>query len=161
MMMSRTMHNSVESFGFILRYMGGSDPEASFLRANVTRLRKERGLSQHKLAALAGISRSTIAAIELGRYRSADTATVEALAKALGVEPGTLLRPDPERAPIAPFVNDFIASPWAQAVKPTDEELDWLRGLPEVVWFGSRPTAESFARILLWRRETEKGPGQP
>lgn len=57
---------------------------------NLKRLRKERGLSQEELADLAGLNRNYIGMIE--RQENAATVdTLEALAKALDVEPARLL----------------------------------------------------------------------
>jgi transcriptional regulator with XRE-family HTH domain len=62
------------------------------LALNLRRLRERRRLSQRRLAALAGVSRPTIANIELSRYGSTQTSTLEALAEALGVKMETLLQ---------------------------------------------------------------------
>ena len=55
-------------------------------------LREERGFSQHSLAEVSGVGRSTIAALEAGE-RGAHPNTVHALAGALGVEVLDLYRP--------------------------------------------------------------------
>ena len=58
----------------------------------LTRLRERRQrrtLSQHELEKLSGVSRPTIAALELG-YRRAHPQTVAKLAKALKVRPEDL-----------------------------------------------------------------------
>jgi transcriptional regulator with XRE-family HTH domain len=51
--------------------------------------RERRGLTQEELATLSGVSRPTIAALELG-YRRAYPRTTEKLAKALKVKPEKL-----------------------------------------------------------------------
>lgn len=51
--------------------------------------RKRRGLTQEELATLSGVSRPTIAALELG-YRQAYPRTTHKLARALKVKPQTL-----------------------------------------------------------------------
>ena len=59
---------------------------------NLKRLRQERGLSQEELADLAGLNRNYVGMIE--RQENAATVdTLEALAKALQVEPVQLLEP--------------------------------------------------------------------
>jgi transcriptional regulator with XRE-family HTH domain len=52
--------------------------------------RECRGLTQEELATLSGVSRPTIAALELG-YRRAYSRTTEKLAKALKVKPSELV----------------------------------------------------------------------
>jgi transcriptional regulator with XRE-family HTH domain len=60
--------------------------------ANVRRLREARGLSQNALAKQAGITQGHLRDIETGRIRNPGVAVVRALAKALEVDPGALLR---------------------------------------------------------------------
>lgn len=57
---------------------------------NLVLLREEKGISQRKLADLAGITNSTISRIEAGIVKP-DLVTLEKLAKALGVEKDILL----------------------------------------------------------------------
>lgn len=57
---------------------------------NLRRLRKGRNLSQEALAHEAGIDRTYVSALERGIY-SASLDTIATLAKALKVEPHTLL----------------------------------------------------------------------
>jgi transcriptional regulator with XRE-family HTH domain len=52
--------------------------------------RKRSRLTQHELAKVSGVSRPTIAAVELG-YRGARTSTIAKLARALKVKPGDLI----------------------------------------------------------------------
>ena len=60
------------------------------LARNVKRLRKERGWSQEKLAAQAGVHRTYISGIER-RMRNASIMAIERLMKALAVKAGQLL----------------------------------------------------------------------
>jgi transcriptional regulator with XRE-family HTH domain len=53
--------------------------------------RDRRGLTQEELATLSGVSRPTIAALELG-YRQAYSRTTQKLARALKVTPEELTR---------------------------------------------------------------------
>jgi len=59
-------------------------------------LREGRGLTQDELAKLSGVSRPTIAALELG-YRRAYEATTAKLAKALKCKPSDLRRREERR----------------------------------------------------------------
>lgn len=123
--------------------------------ANVRRLRDGRvpRMSQQALADAAGLSRATVAAVELGRYPSLDWTTVERLAVGLGVEPSLLAVPPVESGSLAPAVEAFMTSEWRAAMKPSEAELLWLRSMPPAVWQGLAPTAETIAMLLRWRRE--------
>ncbi len=66
-------------------------PVAWGLGENVARIRKARNLSQEELAAGAGVAVDTVARIERGERQTTRTATLNKLARALGVEPSTLL----------------------------------------------------------------------
>lgn len=57
----------------------------------VRKLRVEQGLSQEKLAELAGIHRTYISSLELGK-RNVSLVNIQALAKALRVSPDELLK---------------------------------------------------------------------
>lgn len=59
---------------------------------NVRRLRKERGLSQEKLAFEAGLHRTYISGIERG-VRNVSLDNIGVIATALGVSPAVLLSP--------------------------------------------------------------------
>ncbi|HEX4723800.1 MAG TPA: helix-turn-helix transcriptional regulator [Pseudonocardiaceae bacterium] len=66
-------------------------PVAWGLGENVARIRKARNLSQEELAASAGVAVDTVARIERGERQTTRTSTLNKLARALGVEPSTLL----------------------------------------------------------------------
>ena len=57
----------------------------------VKRLRKNKGLSQEKLARLANVSNNTITNIEAGKNKNPTTATIKKLARALDVHIEKLL----------------------------------------------------------------------
>jgi len=68
------------------------------LGANLRRLRDAHGLTQERLAELAGVSRPTIAALEINARTNCDTETVSKLAAALGENVGEFFRgPAPAR----------------------------------------------------------------
>lgn len=58
------------------------------LGRNIRKLRKDRGWTSDELAAKAGLS--SVRGIEIGQRANPRTATLYAIAKALGVEVGTL-----------------------------------------------------------------------
>jgi transcriptional regulator with XRE-family HTH domain len=64
---------------------------------NIRRLREAQGMSGYKLAKLADITPGYLRDIETGRNRNPGVAVVRKVAKALGVDPGVLLR-EPEEA---------------------------------------------------------------
>jgi transcriptional regulator with XRE-family HTH domain len=64
------------------------DQGRTVVGARVARLRDERNMTQEKLAALAGVSRATIQALEKGR--TSGRTSLPAIAAALGVTPGEL-----------------------------------------------------------------------
>jgi transcriptional regulator with XRE-family HTH domain len=53
--------------------------------------RTERSLSQEQLASMAGISRTTIAALECGQRGNSTSATLQKIADSLGITIGELL----------------------------------------------------------------------
>jgi len=59
----------------------------------VRELRMKRGLSQEQLAELSGLHRTYISSLELGK-RNVSLINIFALAKALGVTPDKLLKPE-------------------------------------------------------------------
>ena len=57
----------------------------TIIAKNIKKYRKERGLSQDKLARLADVAHATIIKIESGGIQSPTIDTVQKIAKALGV----------------------------------------------------------------------------
>lgn len=57
---------------------------------NLRRIRRNKPLSQSRLAALAGVDEKTVARLEVGSHK-VQLSTLYALAKALGVQPHDLL----------------------------------------------------------------------
>ena len=129
-----------------------SPPNAGIVGVNTRRLRIAKGATQTELAKAAGLSRSTIIAVELGKYKGMNWDTVNAIAQALGVTTDDLKNVRAERGPSAAYVDAFMASDWSKPLRPTPSEVAWLEQLPELVWFGEEPTAETVAGMLQWRR---------
>jgi transcriptional regulator with XRE-family HTH domain len=82
-------------------------PVAWGLGENVARIRKARNLSQEELAAAAGVAVDTVARIERGERQTTRTTTLNKLARALAVEPSTLLGilPPPQEPASADMAN--------------------------------------------------------
>jgi transcriptional regulator with XRE-family HTH domain len=120
------------------------------------RRRVDPRMTQKELAHLAGVSVATIAALEGGRYESAEVSTLDAIAKALKVPLSELLDLPIESGETQEFINEFIKSPWYAAVRPSKDDLEWLRATPRIVWMGVRPTPEAIAEILKWRQRHQK-----
>lgn len=119
------------------------------------RLRKERGLTQQSLADLSGVHRVTIARLESGAHRGMDLATARQLAPRLGVAVSELIEGYALGDATQPWVVEFLESDWPRTLSLTTEEEDWLRRLP--LHFTDTPLEpESTAKLVLWRRETEK-----
>ncbi|MFL0797306.1 MAG: helix-turn-helix domain-containing protein [Cellvibrionaceae bacterium] len=72
------------------KYKACSDELLQVLADNIIRLRKEQGLSQERLAEVAGMHRTFISLIER-KGRNVTLGVVEALATALSVDVPTLL----------------------------------------------------------------------
>ena len=122
---------------------------------NLKRLREERALSQEALAKRAGVSRSTVASIEAGKYPGKDLETLEGLADGLGVPVAALLQ-----KPIRPeHIAAFMESSWYAALAPNATEITWLSSLPDQVYFGADPTPETMADLLRWWRVSQKKGG--
>ncbi len=66
-----------------------TDPVLAFA-SRLRRIRKERGLSQEQLAALAGLDRTYVSSCEAGR-RNATIRTIARLSDALEVDPAALV----------------------------------------------------------------------
>jgi len=64
----------------------------STIAKNIKKYRKEKGLSQDKLARLADIAHATIIKIESGGIQSPTIDTVQKIAKALGVDVNDLIK---------------------------------------------------------------------
>lgn len=100
------------------------------LGENVARIRTARGLTQDDLAQASGVSVDTISRLERGTHATARRSTLQALAVALGTDPGRLLGIHP------PEQDTAGAEQLRRAVRALDlpdfaEQTDLL-GLPEL-----------------------------
>lgn len=117
--------------------------------ANLRWQRKQANLTQEGLAAAAGLSRATVAAIELGRYESVELSSLEALAAALKCpEFEFLVRFEQD----SQIWTDFSSSEWKAIANATEEERRWLTSLPTKVWDGRSPKPRIVFELLELRR---------
>jgi transcriptional regulator with XRE-family HTH domain len=93
-------------------------PVAWGLGENVARIRKARNLSQEELAAGAGVAVDTVARIERGERQTTRTATLNKLARALGVTPSMLLGILPPHERVTGDVTDLRRALTASAEVP-------------------------------------------
>jgi len=108
----------------------------------VKRIRRERGLSQRRLAELAGVNKVTLVHTETGKS-SPNVETLEKLADALEVEVADFF---PKVAPPLPF-DQGAEERWDQGRRvPTSEELE------EATTELERLIAQRKANIERWRR---------
>lgn len=98
----------------------------------VKALRRAAGLTQTELAEESGLSRATVAGLELGRYSSVELSTLGALAAALDVPEGNLLENADESNKVS--LARFERSSWFAAIEPTPTEVAWLRAMPANIW---------------------------
>jgi transcriptional regulator with XRE-family HTH domain len=90
--------------------------------------RTERDLDRKALAKMAGISYAHLADIESGRGRPSST-VLRAVAKALGMSPGTLLEIAESRSS-GPAVPQIAAMASPAPPSPSDEWTVWSRSRP-------------------------------
>lgn len=119
----------------------------------VKALRKAAGLSQEELAEKLGFShKSSISKIELGK-NDIPTGKIEALAEALGVDPGALLNPNHKiisEKKQDPDLHDLIIKKYGQPVSDLFDIL--IRLDPE-----DRAEIRGMARLMLMdKKYTEK-----
>jgi DNA-binding Xre family transcriptional regulator len=102
-------------------------PQATILDGRRLRqLRRQRGLSQEKLADRAGISITTVARLERQSSASCRGRTLGRLAAALGEQPATIARTEPDReaagpSPSAPGHAGQRTLPQAHIARGRDE----------------------------------------
>ena len=102
---------------------------------------------------MAGVSVPTIANIERGETTEIKASTVAKLALALGVTANDLMADSGTAGPA--FIDRFLASPWADDLRPTAEEISWLRSLPRITWLSEEPSNRAIAALLEARRSTK------
>ena len=132
-----------------------SERKQTVFGANLKRLRDRAGMSQVRLADLAGVGRATIVRIERGDVGGPNPATAEALAGALGVPTAEFWSQVTVSLPlIEPAIASFVRSPWASVLRPalTELDLEGLRKLSGSVWINVLPTDEALYYLVLAHR---------
>jgi transcriptional regulator with XRE-family HTH domain len=107
--------------------------------------RAAAGLSQAALAKLAGVSRPTIATLEIGLHQNAQADTIKKLAKALNIPSSELIGPTDANQSEA--LRLFLKSPIAEMLSLTKEERVWLRALHND-WPAGELTPRSFFFVI-------------
>ena len=149
--------NFSQDLGALKDYTGHMPPQIAVAIAdNVRRLRKATRISQAELARRAGVHVNTIRFLESGRVENVRVDTLEAISKAMSVDIAELVRCSAKRADSAACVAAFLSSPYAAIAKPTDDEREWLEGVPVIEWLGgdAPPDAEAIYYLLLAHRAT-------
>ena len=124
-------------------------PTGAVMGENLRAFRRQAGLTQEGLARAAGLSRATVAAIELGRYNSVELSSLDALSRALNrAEAAFLARHDNE----PPYWSAFIASQWSSVCGPSEDERRCLAQLPDLFWGDREPEAKAVYELIEVRR---------
>ena len=129
------------------------DPPRTPLAERVRMLRKKAGITQERLADLAGMSRLNLIDIERGNNANPKQETLRHLADALGTSMDDLTAASGRVGP--EFLAEFLASPWASDIKPNEEEVEWLRSLPRITWLSAKPSNKAIAALIEARRSTK------
>lgn len=138
----------------------------SRLRENLLALMEQHGWSQSELSRRSKVTQSTISRIINAVGRGPEWSTIEALAHALGVDPGELASGTPalesdaeiEVGLVDPgaLLRAYISSRWFSLDQPNAEELRWLEQHPDVAWTGSAEPGPSLLHALLKRKRSQE-----
>lgn len=130
--------------------------KAGPIGARVKHWREKRGLTLDELHDLSKVARTTIATLESGQRTSVTTKTLEKLAQALRVDISALTESEVAISPIEPAIQAFLADPYGQITKPTEDELAILRGSPKAMWDTWRPTPRRLHLLIMALRDDNK-----
>jgi transcriptional regulator with XRE-family HTH domain len=112
------------------------------------RAREAAGFSQHLLAERSGVSRPTIAAIEMGSPRNVKSETIVKLARALSVGTSELLGWDDEHGDDYDlYITAFVRSELALPLRIDATDVEYLRALCHA-WPQGRPSHASMTLLL-------------
>lgn len=123
------------------------------LGQRLVEMRRSAGMGAAELARRSGVGRSTIHRIESGEQTSASLRTIERLARALGRDPAELAAPVSQRVPLGQIVDEWLELEERRPItRPTAEEIEWLRSLPEAIWVGMPPSPDVLGALVEVRR---------
>lgn len=124
--------------------------------ARAVRLHRDRlGWTQKQLSSAARVGIATIKRVEGGQGGS--LATMNAIAKAVGVDIDDLVTTPTGTASVAGLIDKWVEG---ERLRPrllppvTDEEVAWLRSLPDVFWVELPPTEETLESLVRARRSS-------
>jgi transcriptional regulator with XRE-family HTH domain len=135
------------SVAFMVKTRRGPGP----VGVNLKRLRGT--ISQRELGLLSGVSYVTIANLERGEHQAAEEGTLRKIAAALHRDVADLLESDTV-ARGDDLVRSYLSSPWAAIDKPTEDELEWLRALPGIVFIDAAQSPEAVSHLLKAHRSS-------
>lgn len=133
-----------------------SDKNAILAR-QVRRYRNRLGVSQVKLADMAGLGSATIKRVESGKG-AGHTSTLEALARVFGVQQGHLTEEPAGASEVQPLIDAWVEG---ERIRPRldppvlPEEIKWLRDLPPVFWEEIPLTEIALQRLVEAKRTRE------
>lgn len=127
----------------------------SKLALNLRLFRDRLGWTQSALSERADISQSSIASLEIDRWKNPRLYPLMNIADAFGISLDELLGRLLPGSSTEKLLTEYMQSAWHKSVPATAEDLDWIRRLPPATWAGKRPTARDVARLIEWRRDME------
>lgn len=130
---------------------------------NLDRIMRERDIRPSELEERSGVSRIAIWHLRSGSVVKPKLATVEALARGLGVDAAQLVEEPHGSTELEPLIGLLLADASAMQLlggAPTAEELAWLRSLGRAK-FGGVPPRSAIGLALLLQYHRAESPAPP
>lgn len=115
-------------------------------------LRLRAKLTQQQLSEKSGVQQASLARLESGTVPSPRLPTARKLAAALGVPLTELFSASVGAESIEKAIREYQSLPEAAAQRATEEELDWLRRLPAMVWLDEPAAGHAIYHLIQYRR---------